>query len=54
MTLKTLLPLILLAALSGCQAGEPQTPEETGQMPYGKWGFAFLPLTPYPRWSPAP
>ena len=42
MTLKTLLPLILLAALSGCQAGEPQTPEETGQMPYGKWGFAFF------------
>lgn len=40
-----LLPLILLAIISGCKASKPQTPEETGVMPYGKWGFAFF--TPY-------
>ncbi|SLK07537.1 Protein of unknown function, partial [Enterobacter sp. NFR05] len=34
--------LILLMALNGCQARAPQTPEETGEMPYGKWQFAFF------------
>lgn len=53
MTLKTLLPLLLFL-LSGCRASEPQTPEETGAMPYGKWGFAFFTPMPYPPWSPAP
>ena len=33
--------LILLMALNGCQACAPQTPEETGEMPYGKWQFDF-------------
>ncbi|HEX4502712.1 MAG TPA: DUF2931 family protein [Scandinavium sp.] len=28
--------------LSGCHSGLPTTPEETGEMPYGKWGFAFF------------
>ncbi|WHP31494.1 DUF2931 family protein [Trabulsiella odontotermitis] len=45
MILKTLSPLFLLVALTGCHTGEPQTPEETGEMPYGRWGFAFF--TPY-------
>ncbi|AEN66418.1 exported protein [Enterobacter soli] len=31
-----------LFLLSGCHAGEPATPEETGGMPYGKWDFAFF------------
>ena len=43
--------LILLMALSGCQARAPQTPEETGEMPYGKWQFDFLLPTPYPLMS---
>jgi hypothetical protein len=43
MKLKIALALVLL--VSGCRASEPQTPEETGSMPYGKWGFAFF--TPY-------
>jgi hypothetical protein len=51
MTRKTPAALILLMALSGCQARAPQTPEDTGEMPYGKWQFAFLPLTPYPQMS---
>jgi hypothetical protein len=42
MTLKVLFPLLLLLTLSGCHTGEPQTPEETGEMPYGRWGFAFF------------
>jgi hypothetical protein len=29
-------------ALNGCQAHAPQTPEDTGEMPYGKWQFAFF------------
>ncbi len=43
MKLKIALALVLL--VSGCRASEPQTPQETGSMPYGKWGFAFF--TPY-------
>ena len=34
--------LASLFLLSGCHTGEPATPEETGGMPYGKWGFAFF------------
>ena len=34
--------LMLLTILSGCRAGEPQTPEQTGTMPYGEIGFAFF------------
>ncbi|ENF7814855.1 DUF2931 family protein [Enterobacter soli] len=34
--------LTSLFLLSGCHAGEPATPEETGGMPYGKWDFAFF------------
>jgi len=34
--------LALALLVGGCQASEPQTPEETGTMPYGKWGFAFF------------
>ncbi|ELN2578778.1 DUF2931 family protein [Enterobacter kobei] len=40
MRLKIALALVLL--VGGCHASEPQTPEETGTMPYGKWGFAFF------------
>lgn len=40
MRLKIALALTLL--VSGCYASEQQTPEETGTMPYGKWGFAFF------------
>ncbi|AKL11949.1 DUF2931 family protein [Phytobacter ursingii] len=39
---KTPAALILLVALSGCQARAPQPQEETGEMPYGKWQFAFF------------
>ena len=42
MTRKIPAALILLMALNGCQARAPQTPEETGEMPYGKWQFAFF------------
>ncbi|AKL11947.1 TPA: DUF2931 family protein [Kluyvera intermedia] len=42
MTRKTPAALILLVALSGCQARAPQTPEDTGEMPYGKWQFDFF------------
>jgi hypothetical protein len=42
MTLKALFPLVMLLMLSSCKASEPQTPEETGEMPYGKWDFAFF------------
>ena len=34
--------LMLVLLVSGCRTAEPQTPEETGEMPYGKWGFAFF------------
>lgn len=40
MRLKIALALVLL--VGGCRASELQTPEETGAMPYGKWGFAFF------------
>ncbi|MDH0064195.1 DUF2931 family protein [Leclercia adecarboxylata] len=40
MKLKLALAVVLL--VSGCRASEPQTPEETGSMPYGKWEFAFF------------
>ena len=42
MTRKTPAALMLLMALNGCQAHAPQTPEETGEMPYGKWQFDFF------------
>ena len=34
--------LALLLALSGCHCGEALTPEKTGEMPYGEWGFVFF------------
>ncbi len=34
--------LALALLVGGCHASQPQTPEETGTMPYGKWGFAFF------------
>jgi hypothetical protein len=40
--------LILLMTLNGCQAHAPQTPEDTGEMPYGKWQFDFFTPMPYP------
>ncbi|WP_029685959.1 DUF2931 family protein [Tatumella saanichensis] len=40
--LKNPILLLLLITLSGCRAGEPQTPEQTGTMPYGEAGFAFF------------
>jgi len=40
MRLKWILTLVLL--VGGCHAAELPTPEETGTMPYGKWGFAFF------------
>ncbi|MGI0476607.1 DUF2931 family protein, partial [Erwinia amylovora] len=39
---KALYSLALLLLLNGCQTGEPRTPQETGEMPYGKWRFAFF------------
>jgi len=30
------------ALLAACHAGKPMTPEETGAMPYGEWGFSFF------------
>jgi hypothetical protein len=42
MKLKALFPLVMLLMLNSCKASEPQTPEETGEMPYGKWDFAFF------------
>ncbi|WP_459448971.1 DUF2931 family protein [Erwinia amylovora] len=38
---KALYSLALLL-LNGCQTGKPRTPQETGEMPYGKWRFAFF------------
>ena len=34
--------LLLLLAVAGCHSARPITPEETGEMPYGLWGFAFF------------
>ena len=42
MKLNPLIPLLMTVMVSGCHTGEPQTPEETGEMPYGKVGFAFF------------
>jgi hypothetical protein len=42
MKVKALITLVMLIMLSSCKASEPQTPEETGEMPYGKWDFAFF------------
>ncbi|SCC68063.1 DUF2931 family protein [Kosakonia oryziphila] len=42
MKLKAFFPLLMLVMVSGCRAGEAQTPEDTGEMPYGKVGFAFF------------
>ena len=41
MRAKTFL-LLLMLALSGCHAREAQTPEDTGEMPYGQVDFAFF------------
>ncbi|WP_158781656.1 DUF2931 family protein [Pantoea sp. BAV 3049] len=49
MRLKSLFPLVMLVMVSGCRAGEAQTPEDTGEMPYGEVGFAFF----TPRTLPA-
>ncbi|MGJ8713346.1 DUF2931 family protein, partial [Pantoea agglomerans] len=32
----------MLVMVSGCRAGEAQTPEDTGEMPYGEVDFAFF------------
>ncbi len=42
MKLKAIFTLLMLVMVSGCRAGEAQTPEDTGEMPYGKVGFAFF------------
>lgn len=42
MRLRTFFPLVMLVLVSGCHAGEAQTPEDTGEMPYGEVGFAFF------------
>jgi hypothetical protein len=34
--------LSLLLAVAGCQSAGSITPEETGEMPYGMWEFAFF------------
>ncbi|PLY42308.1 hypothetical protein F153LOC_21040 [Lelliottia sp. F153] len=34
--------LSLLLAVAGCHSAGSITPEETGEMPYGLWGFAFF------------
>ena len=42
MRLNAVFPLLMLVMVSGCRAGEAQTPEDTGEMPYGEVGFAFF------------
>ncbi|KGT90058.1 hypothetical protein NG99_18785 [Erwinia typographi] len=42
MKLKALFPLLMLVMISACRAGEAQTPEDTGEMPYGEIDFAFF------------
>ena len=34
--------LLLLLAVAGCHSARSLTPEETGEMPYGLWEFAFF------------
>ena len=34
--------LSLLLAVAGCHSAGYITPEETGEMPYGLWGFVFF------------
>lgn len=34
--------LALLLAVTGCHNGSHMTPDMTGEMPYGLWGFAFF------------
>ncbi|PLY54034.1 hypothetical protein F153LOC_13370, partial [Lelliottia sp. F153] len=34
--------LSLLLAVAGCHSAGSITPEETGEMPYGLWEFAFF------------
>ncbi|PKA29761.1 hypothetical protein CWR41_07520 [Cedecea lapagei] len=34
--------LLLLLAVAGCHSAGSLTPEETGEMPYGMWEFAFF------------
>ncbi|MFP2421489.1 DUF2931 family protein [Pseudescherichia vulneris] len=34
--------LALLLFLSGCHSSETVTPEDTGEMPHGRWEFAFF------------
>ncbi|WP_330983670.1 MULTISPECIES: DUF2931 family protein [Enterobacterales] len=34
--------LITILTIGGCQSAHPITPEETGEMPYGLWGFVFF------------
>ncbi|HEX4502714.1 MAG TPA: DUF2931 family protein [Scandinavium sp.] len=40
--MKALLLSCLFLTLSGCHSGNYVTPEDTGEMPYGKWGFVFF------------
>lgn len=44
MKMKALFPLLMLmlVMVSGCRAGEAQTPADTGEMPWGEVGFAFF------------
>lgn len=42
MKMKALIPLLMLVMVSGCRTGEAQTPEDTGEMPYGEVDFAFF------------
>ena len=34
--------LSLLFVVAGCHSAGPITPEDTGEMPYGMWGFVFF------------
>ncbi len=42
MKLKAIFPLLMMLMVSGCRAGEAQTPEDTGEMPYDEVDFAFF------------
>jgi len=37
-----LFSLVLMLTTTGCHSGAPLTPEDTGEMPFGKLGFAFF------------